>query len=162
MHIGTVYKINSKGERRPYFRLVESYRCSCGHPRTCTLCILGYLEELPKLRQHVLLCRRIEELPYHGQRPMSGDEVIDRLTYEFYEKMVRNGRLAEVKDSLHEYRDELSKKGFENVNLSTIKNTSAREIGAEHVCLETLRRSGIERFLQKKGWKDNDVSLAMM
>lgn len=162
MHIGTVYKINSKGERRPYFRLVESYRNSCGQPRTCTLCILGYLEELPELRQHVLLCRCIEDLAYHGQHPMSGEEVIDRLTYELYEKMVRNGRLAEVKDSLGNYRDEMVKNGFENVNLSTIKNTSAREVGAERVCLETLRRLGIEIFLRKKGWKDNDVSLAMM
>lgn len=162
MHIGTVYKVNSKGERKAYYRLEESYRNSCGQPRTRRFCVLGYLEELPILKQHMLLLSCIEQLAYHGQRPMSGDETVDRLTYEFYEKMVRNGRLAEVKEAMREYREELARKGFEKVNLSMMKNTDAREIGAEHVCLETLRRLGVDKFLAGKGWTPAEISLAMM
>lgn len=162
MHIGTVYKTNSKGERKAYYRLEESYRDGLGRPRTRRLCVLGYLEGLSTVKQRLLLKDCIEALAYHGQRPMSGDETIDRLTYEFHEKMLQNGRLAEVRQCMKEYREELVRKGFESVNLSTMKNFDPRETGAEHVCVETLKRLHIDKFLSSKGWKPADVSLAMM
>jgi len=141
MHIGTVFKTNSKGEKRHYFRLEESYRNKDGQPRTQRLCVLGYLEELPTIAQRTLLRKCIEDLAYHGQRPMSGDATINRLTYLYYGKMVDNGRLAEVKGAMHEYREAMAKAGLEMVNLSTITHTDIRETGAEHVCLETVRRA---------------------
>lgn len=162
MHIGTVFKTNSKGEKRPYFRLEESYRNKDGQPRTRRLCVLGYLEELPTIAGRTLLRKCIEDLAYHGRCPMSGDETIDRLTYLYYGKMVENGRLAEVKGAMSEYREAMARAGFEKVDLSTMVHTDIRETGAEHVCLETVRRLGIGKFLAGEGWSARDISLAEM
>lgn len=162
MHIATVYKIDSSGVKRNYYRLCESYRTSCGKPRKRMLCALGYLEELPDHKDRMLLLRCIEELSYHAQRPMSGNEIIDRLAYHYYERIVANGKLTEVQGLMEEYRRELERKGIEKVNLSTLKNIDPREIGAEHVCLSTLQRLGVGDFLQKKGWNTEDARFALM
>ncbi len=162
MHIATVYKTDSSGVKRNYYRLCESYRTSCGQPRKRMLCALGYLEELPDLKDRMLLLGCIEELAYRAQRPMSGNETIDRLTYHYYDRIVSNGKLSEVRGLMEEYRLELERKGIEKVNLSTLKNIDPREIGAEHVCLSTLQRLGVGEFLQKQGWSVEDSRFALM
>lgn len=162
MHMTTVYKTDSQGVKRNYYRLCESYRTSLGQPRKRMLCALGYLDELPELGQRMLLVRCIEDLSYRGQRPMSGNEVIDNLTYHYYDRIVSNGKLSEIKGLMDEYRKELERRGIEKVNLSTLKNLNPREIGAEHICASTLRRLGVSEFLQSKGWSPEDSLFALL
>lgn len=162
MHITTVYKLDSQGVKRLYYRLCESYRTSYGQPRKRMLCALGYLETVPELKDRMLLLRCIEDLSYLGQRPMSGNETIDNLAYHYYNRIVSNGKLTEIQGLMEEYRKELERRGIEKVNLSTLKNIDPREIGAEHVCLSTLGRLGVEDFLLKKGWGVEDARFAVM
>lgn len=162
MHMTTVYKTDCQGVKRNYYRLCESYRTSLGQPRKRMLCALGYLDELPELKQRVILVKCIEDLAYRSQRPMSGDDVIDRLTYHYYERIVSNGKLSEIKGLMEEYHRELERRGIEKVNLSTLKNIDPREIGAEHICASTLRRLGVSEFLQSKGWDAEDTRFALL
>lgn len=161
MHITTVYKTDSQGVKHNYYRLCESYRTSSGQPRKRMLCALGYLHELPELKDQMLLLRLIEDLSYRGQRPMSGNELINNLAYKYYDQIVRNGKLTEINGLREEYRKELERKGIEKVNLSTLKNTDPREIGAEHVCVSTLQRLQLGKYLHHKGWREEDIRLAI-
>ena len=162
MHIATVYKTDSQGVKRSYYRLCESYRTSGGKPNKRMLCALGYMEELPDMKDRLLLLRCIEDLSYRSQRPMSGNALIDELTYKYHEQIVFNGKLPEIKGLMEEYRKELERKGIEKVNLSTLKNKDPREIGAEYACISTINRLHIGEFLRHKGWNEDDISLAQV
>jgi transposase len=162
MHIATVTKTDSQGRKRNYYRLCESYRTADGQPRKRMLCALGYLEELPTLKEQMLLLRCIEDIAYRGQRPMSGNPLIDSLTYKYYDHIVKSGKLTEIKGLMEEYRLSLERRGIERVNLSTMENVDPREVGAEHVCLSTLKRLGLEAFLLRQGWDAADALFAVM
>jgi len=162
MHITSVYKTGSDGVKRVYYRLCESYRSSLGHSCKRMLCGLGYLAELPTLGKRMLLLRCIEDLAYRQQHPMSGDSVVDTLTYHYYDRIVSNGKLTQVEELRKEYQLELKHRGIEKVNLSTLKNIDPRDIGAEHMSVSTLKRLEVDKFLRSKGWNQEDITFSMM
>ena len=51
---------------------------------------------------------------------------------------------------------------YEEVDINSIRVSHCREIGAEWLCYNTAKQLGVGNFLQKLGWKQGDVDLALI
>ncbi|MFH1004749.1 MAG: IS1634 family transposase [Bacteroidota bacterium] len=153
MFIKPFFKYNkSTKERYTVYKLCESYRKNGG---TYHHIIIGFgkLEELETVEQKKLLASRIEDMIKNGVNSLSIDvidEKIESLAHHFYKEIKTKKRY----DIRHEQRD------WETVDMSTIKNKDAREIGAEWLCKQSFNQLGIANILREHGWNDEKISLA--
>lgn len=146
------YNKYNKTTREQYwvYKMVESYR------RPGTVCHhiivnFGRLETLTTTEQRKLLAQRVEQLITNGGNTLStsaADEEVERLARYYYNEVKSKGRL------------DLKRGDWETVNMSTLKNKDAREIGAEWLCKQAFDQLGIGGFLQQAGWDDNKIALA--
>ena len=142
----------TSGERYITYKLCESYRLDGGvHHRT----IIGFgrLDELETVEQKKLLPMRVEELVINGGNTLSTcvtDEQVEKLARHFYTVIKQKSRY-DIKPGGQEW---------ETVDMSSLKNKDAREIGAEWLCKQAFDQLGIGSFLQKAGWGEEKISLA--
>lgn len=139
-------------ERYLVYKLCESYRKNGG---TYHHIIIGFgkLDELETVEQKKLLAMRVEDLLKNGENALaldSIDERVERLAHQFYSEIIAQKRY----DVLHEQRD------METVDMSTMKNKDAREIGAEWLCKQSFDQLGIGDFLRSQNWDEETISLA--
>lgn len=138
-------------QRYAIYKLCESYRFD-GHTRHRIIIGLGKLDELPEIEQKRLLTRRIEEMLKYGINTLCV-EPIDSKTEElatyFYLEIVKRKR--------YDVGDE--KSDWETVDLSTMKNKDANEIGGEWLCKQTFNQLGIGDFLRQQKWPEDKISL---
>ena len=108
------------------------------------------MEDLETVEEKKLLARRVEEMLKNGVNKLQ--------VYEIEEKI--------EKLSLHFYNEILKKKRYdvnadwETVDMSTMKNKDANEIGAEWLCNQAFDQLGIGEFLQQQKWPEEKISLA--
>jgi transposase len=124
-----------------------------GNIRHRIIISFGKLEELQTVDQKKMLAARIEDMIRNGENtlPINPiDEKLERLARYFYQE-IKNKRRYDVK---HGESD------WETVDLATLKNKDAREIGAEWLCKQAFDQLGIAGFLQKQGWDQETISLA--
>jgi transposase len=113
----------------------------------------GRLEEIDTVEQKKLLAKRVEELIVNGGNTLSisaVDEKVEGLAMRFFKEIKNKKR----------YDTNQDKQDWETVNISTIKNKDAREIGAEWLCKQTFDQLGIGGFLEKAGWDEEKIALA--
>ena len=139
-------------ERYLVYKLCESYRKNGG---SCHHIIIGFgkLEELETVEQKKLLAWRVEDLLKNDINELvinPLEEKVERLARHFYNEIIIKKRY----DSLH------AKKELETVDLSTIKNKDARDIGAEWLCKQSFDQLRIGNFLKAEGWDEQAISLA--
>lgn len=138
-------------QRYAIYKLCESYRFD-GHTRHRVIIGLGKLDEFPEIEQKRLLARRIEEMLKYGINTLCV-EPIDSKTEElatyFYLEIVKRKR--------YDVGDE--KSDWETVDLSTMKNKDANEIGGEWLCKQTFNQLGIGDFLRQQKWPEDKISL---
>jgi transposase len=153
MFIKPFFKYNrTTGERYTVFKLCESYRLNGGiHHRI----IIGFgrLEELETVEQKKLLAARVEALITNGGNSLStsvADEQVEKLARHFYSE-IKQKRRYDIKPD---------KRELETVDLSTLKNKDAREIGAEWLCKQAFNQLGIGSFLHQAGWNEDKIALA--
>jgi hypothetical protein len=134
------------------YKLCESYRIN-GIIRHHIISGLGKLEGLEKAEQRALLCSRIEEMIKGGSGTLELgliDQRVEELARQFYVEIKTKKRY-----------DVGKKKGeWETVNLKTLKNKDAHEIGAEWLCKQAFEQLGIAEFLRGEAWSDEKISLA--
>ena len=152
MFIKPFQKYNkTTGERYHVYKLCEGYRLNGGiHHRI----IIGFgrLEELETVEQKKLLATRVEELITNGGSSLStivSDEQVEKLAIHYYNE-IRNRKRYDVKGN----------EDWETVNMTTLKNKDAHEIGAEWLCKQAFDQLGIGDFLQQSGWSGENISLA--
>ena len=100
-----------------------------------------------------MLAIRIEDLIKGGGNTLSIGEVngkVEQLARHFYKEIIDKKR----------YDVHLQKGEWETVNLTTLKNKDAREVGTEWLCKQAFDQLGIADFLKAKGWDDEKISLA--
>ena len=153
MFIKPISKYNTTTKERYWvYRLCESYRID-GSIRHYTIVNLGKLEELPSAEEKKLLARRIEDLVKNGGIILPVDLMkpeIEGLALHYYQE-IRKKRRCDI----------LPGKGeWETVNMSTIRNKDAREIGAEWLCKQAFDQLGIAQFLREHQWDEETISLA--
>jgi len=140
------------GERYTVYKLVEGYRIH-GQVTHRIIVSFGRLEELETDDQKKLLGKRVEQLLLNGGNTLStsdADEPIEQLARYYFEEVKRKKR----------YDIKQGKADWETVNMSTLKNKDAREIGAEWLCKQAVDQLGIGNFLQQSGWEEDQIALA--
>lgn len=141
------------GERYTVYKLVEGYRIN-GQVTHRIIVSFGRLDELETDDQKKLLGKRVEEFLLNGGNtiPISlAQEKIEQLA-RYYFDQVRKKKLYDIKPGNVEW---------ETVNMSTLKNKDAREIGAEWLCKQAVDQLGLEGFLRQSGWGQEQIDLAI-
>lgn len=134
------------------YKLCEGYRTSNGVYHRIIICF-GRLNELETVEQKKLLAARVEELVTNGGNTLStviGDEKVEELARHYYTEIKRKKR----------YDIRQGNEDWETVNMSTLRNKDAREIGAEWLCKQTFEQLGIGSFLEQSGWERDKINLA--
>ena len=165
MFIKAVQKRKAGTNENPlYFRLCESYRDSLGKTRQRMIIALGYMEELPRWSDKQELCRCLNDMVLHNQRPLCDNPYIIELANHYYQKMVDSNKIVPARETEKSNQEEAERRKDEEVvvKLSTLTNVSPREVGAEHVALSCLIRLQIDKFLATKGWSPTDIKLAQL
>jgi len=141
------------GERYRVYKLCEGYRIN-GIVRHHIIISLGRLEELKKVEQIKLLSTRVEELVINGGNTLAintADDQVEQLAQHFY---------TEIRNKNHYDLGQVGHQEWETVNISTLKNRDAREIGSEWLCKQAFDQLGIDSFLQHQGWDQETINLA--
>lgn len=138
-------------ERYSIYQLCESYRLD-DRIRQRVITGLGKLEDLPADEQKIQLGKRIEallqgkdELPFEGR-----DDKVEQTARHFYNEILKKQRY-DVKNG---------KADWQLVDLNTVKNKSAREVGSEWLCKQAFDQLNISSFLQSANWPDEKIKLA--
>jgi hypothetical protein len=139
-------------ERYTIYKLCESFRMY-GNIRHRIIISFGKLEELDTVEQKKMLASRIEELIKKGENTLPIcpiDEKVEKLAHYFYNE-IKHKRRYDLKQE---------KSDWETVDLDTLKNKDAREIGAEWLCKQAFEQLGISGFLKSQNWDQQAISLA--
>ena len=140
------------GERYTVYKLVEGYRIH-GQVTHRIIVSFGRLDELETDEQKKLLGKRVEQLIINGGNTLStsdADEQIEQLARYYFEDVKKKKR----------YDTGQGQAEWETVNMSTLKNKDAREIGAEWLCKQAVDQLGIGNFLRQSGWREDPIALA--
>jgi len=153
MFVKPLVKYNKTTKQRyNIYQLCESYRLE-GKVRHRVIIGLGKLCELQREGQKTLLGKRLEDL-LTGQanrlllHPL--DEGVEKLAHYYYGETKKKQR----------YDIGEGCKDWQTVDLSTVKNKDAFEIGAEWLCKQAFDQLDIGQFLRQKEWTGENISLA--
>jgi transposase len=139
-------------ERYTIYRLCESYRID-GYIRHRTIIGFGKLEELPEVEQKKQLALRVEEILKYGPGKLvlgTVDEKVEELALHFYHEIKAKERYDVFRGGAE----------WETVDMKSLKNSDAREVGAEWLCKQAFDQLGIARFLEGQGWPQEQILLA--
>ena len=152
MFVKPLSKYNKTTQQRySLYQLCESYRLD-GRVRHRVIIGLGKLEELPTDEQKILLGKRIEEMVQGKARlPFEQvDEQVERLARHFYSEIRKKQRYDVKKNGAD----------WQIIDVDTVKNKDAREIGGEWLCKQAFDQLNISEFLAQSNWSRQQISLA--
>jgi hypothetical protein len=138
-------------ERYSLYQLCESYRLD-DRVRQRVIIGLGKLEELPTDEQKIRLGKRIQEM-IQGKTHLlieEPDKQVERLAHHFY-KEIRKKQRYDVKQIGQDWQV---------VDVNTVKNKDAREIGGEWLCKQAFEQLKISDFLRSANWPEQKIALA--
>ena len=87
-----------------------------------------------------------------------GDTEVSRKAIYVYSQLQSKGLLGDVRKVEEKNRRDQAAVLIEN----TLKNVNPRQVGAEFVCLEALKRLKIRELLSSKRWSKEKIDLTMM
>ena len=156
------------GRELPYYKIKESFRDSVGRVHTRLMLTPGYLPELsgddiPQIRRGLTYMMEQSEALPGQQRLFDADpcsecsQKVRDYVEKFWQQMKDNGKI----DAARESYDEAERKARRLVDVSTVKHTDAREVGAENVCLQAIRELQIDEFLRHQGWNERKINATL-
>jgi transposase len=140
-----------------YYRLVENCRNVLGEVRQRSILTVGFMEDVSTEELHRIADGLNERIA--GQQALFEDSPkVGQYIDSLYARLVREKRI----DRLLDIRSKNATGDWHTVDLNTLQNKDVRELGAEWLCLQTLYRLQVDRYLQDRGWsvKDRDLALA--
>lgn len=156
------------GKELPYYKIKESFRDAAGRVHTRLMLTPGYLpdlsgDDIPDIRRGLTYrmersgtipgqCRLLDIDPCEGCSQKVRDYV-----ETFWQQMKDNGKIDAARDSY----DEAERKARRLVDINTVRHTDARELGAENVCLQTIRELRIDTFLRHEGWTERKINATL-
>ena len=158
-------RYNPKTQRDDwYYRIKESFRDLTGRVRSRIMLNVGFIEEAHSPDDIREIGKCLNYLHEHqGERDLFGcpfadyNEFVRSKAEEFWTAMVKNGSIDAVKSAKEESR----KKAERLVDVNTVKHTDARDVGAEWICLQTIRELEIDRFLERQGWNEIQINTTL-
>ena len=165
MHFMSALRYNPKTQRDDwYYRIKESFRDLTGRVRSRIMLNVGFIEEAHSPEDIRDIGKCLNYLHEHqGERDLFGcpfadyNEFVRSKAEEFWTAMVKNGSIDAVKSAKEESR----KKAERLVDVNTVKHTDARDVGAEWICLQTIRELEIDRFLERQGWNEIQINTTL-
>lgn len=156
------------GRELPYYKIKESFRDAVGRVHTRLMLTPGYLPELsgddiPQIRRGLTYKMEQSEALPGQQRLFDADpcsecsQKVRGYVEKFWQQMRDNGKI----DAARESYDEAERKARRLVDVSTVKHTDAREVGAENVCLQAIRELQIDEFLRHQGWTERKINATL-
>ena len=140
-------------QRYTIYRLCESYRFD-GHIRHRSIIGFGKLEELETDDEKKLLAKRVEDMLQNGPNKLpiyKTSERIEELAIHYYIEILKKKRYdANINTNAE----------WETVDMASLKNSDAREIGAEWMCKQAFDQLGIGELLRSREWTEDKISLA--
>lgn len=153
MFIRKTLKTNSKTLKQYFsYQLVESYRTEKG-PRQHILLTISHAKDLSD-EERKLLANRIEELTKGINSFLSCSEHVESLAQSFAKQLVQ-------KKSIPHLPIEDKKSDHVIVDLNTVNNENVRQIGIEHICLETIRKLKLPKKLEELGFTNRQIELTI-
>lgn len=143
------------GRMLPYYKIKESFRDALGRVHTRVMHTPGYLpdlccDEIVQIRRGLTyLMEQSTLIPgqptLFSTDPRTGySEKVCAYVDKFWEAIKSGGKIDAARDSY----DKAERKARRLIDVSTIKHTDAREVGAENVCLQAIRELQIDQFLR--------------
>lgn len=168
MHLTTATKYRKREdgtvEAYPYYRLTESYRDASGTKRSRSVLCLGDLEGF-SAGEREELARMLTSMIVRGEHVAHENVALREKALEFYVKY-RESRYARENDPVlraeYERAQAERRRSMVTVRLDTLTQHEARCVGRENVCASTLRQLDVRGYLRSRGWKGEDIDLALM
>jgi len=164
MYIRETKKLNTPNGKVFYqYNLAETYRVN-GVVKQNLILHLGSHELLQDKNNRTIIAKLLEHKITNSQSSIFDDNSnipieLSQLADAFYAKYLHKQQTIADKDKPVEVVDNTV---YEQVDLSSIKFMDSREIGAEWMSFEMLKRLELKEFLIKKGWSPNKAENAMI
>ena len=168
MYMKPSYRRNRQGEEYVYYRLCDTYKDSFGIARRRDLINLGRRDDLT-IEEAQLAAKLVTEKA-SGKAPVffsasNIPEKIVSLAEDLYSKLIAKGLMdvpgsaVTQENSIEELRKQQEFRFIANV--STLRHSEVREIGAEHLCVETLKKLRMTQALYNLGFSEAEAALAI-
>ncbi len=159
MFLKQIIKKDKQGNKTyTYYRLCESYRID-NQVRHRSLMSLGSLEELNDLERKQLVDCIEANLKHQGE--------LFEENYSYKIILLAKGFTVEIRSKLQTEIIEKPKAKEPNdfdyitIDSKSIEHEDVREIGAEWLCLQTIRELGLDKFLEEQGWHADQIELTL-
>lgn len=136
-----------------YYRLVESYRNFEGRICHRTILNVGFLHDLKAEDLNKIQKQLTDKAQGKLDLFEENDKKITGYVARLWQEMIEKKRI-DLPEIAHEKRKKL-------VDLETIRNKDVREIGTEWIGYQTLEQLKIKTFLEKLGWEESQIQLAL-
>jgi transposase len=144
------------GQLSIYYRLVENNRNALGGVSQRNIMTVGFMDDVSTEDLHRIADRLDDRIA--GQTALfEENDTVRRYVDNLYTRLVEEKRIDRVLDA----RKRMEAHDWQRVDMNSIENRDVRELGAEWMCLQTLRRLQIDRFLDDRGWSAGDRDLAL-
>ena len=159
MFIKKINKKNNENKTYTYYRLCESVRIG-NSIRHHNLLNLGSLEGLNK-EELKSLANAIESA-FLGQTSLfnTNNSKIESLANQFSTILKEKRKIDNNKNVKRDENTIYEKKDFEKIDINSIEHESAREIGAEWLCLQALDELKLASFFAGLGWDIDKINNA--
>lgn len=156
------------GKELPYYKIKESFRDAVGRVHTRLMLTPGYLPELsgddiPQIRRGLTYKMEMSGNIPGQQRLFDVDpcaecsQKVRDYVEKFWQQMKDNGKIDAARDSY----DDAERNARRLVDVSTVKHTDAREVGAENVCLQAIQELQLAEFLRHQGWTERKINATL-
>lgn len=168
MYLHPSYRRGKQGVRYAYWRLCDSYRDYAGVICRRDLINVGRLDDFSQEDINAvakIVTEKAKGAPDSIFAKELYAEKILTLASELYSQLIAKrlidlpGNAARSEDTIENLRQQHERRLI--ARLSTLRHTDVREIGAEHLCHETIKKLRIHEALLAQGFSDEEASLAV-
>lgn len=157
MFFKTHSRINPQtGRLSIYYRLVENSRNALGGITQRSIMAVGFMDDVNTEELHLIADCLNDRISGQVRLIEDSPKVQDYVGH-LYTRLVKEKRI----DRVLEARSRSASGDWQRVDMSSIENRDVRELGAEWICLQTIRQLGIDRYLETRKWSDHDRDLAL-
>ena len=157
MFFKTHSRINPQtGQLSIYYRLVENNRNALGGISQRSIMGVGFMDDVNPKELH-LIADGLNALISGQQRLIEDNPKVQTYVHHLYNRLLDEKRI----DRVLENQKRMAACDWQRVDMNSLENREVRELGAEWLCLQTVRKLGIESFLESRSWNASDCALAL-
>ena len=161
------YRMNpATGNDEPYYRIKESYRDRLGRVHSLVLLSPGFIKgysgtelNLTSKALNKLMAHKGESATLFGDLLAEYPERVSSLAREYWSQMEAKGTVDTFREKKR--RDDESLQGRLLLRSDTLEHKEGRDLGAEWLCLQTIRQLGLDTFLLAQGWSEEKVQFTL-